>query len=528
MRGSHPAAQVSTSDRGRRFLHNVLWNWLGTAVSLFIGFVLSPYLIVKLGADGYGVWAITFSLVEYYWLFDFGFRSATVKFVAHYSAVDDAPSVGAVISTALVYSSIAGAMVLGAVSGVAKYVERFFQIPLNLRGSFQTLLILITLNWCLALVFNVFNASLEAVQRFEYSVKASIISAAVRAIGWALALYLGYKLIAIGVVAIVSQVVGYAVNYFYFRRVFLDQQVSFRLTNFSRLREMARFGIHTFVMTISNQLLNQGAPVLIGHFQPAAFAGFYNLPVRLLQYTVELVGRIGIVTNTNAAELAARHSSKDLSALAVYTNRYCLVLFMPLAILFWTHGPQLLAFWVGAQFASQSAEVLRVLVAGYLIGVVGQFSAGMLLQGLGKHQRYARALLFEALLTLAVLLIAIPRWGIVGAASVSAGLMIVNRGLVASWLVSKTVGLSFVEYVTRVYGPPVVAMAPAMALTTWLRSTLLPGTTWMQLIGAAAMAGAAYYSLAFFIALEPAHRRLLTNWIGSRWNPILADGVAHG
>ena len=79
-----------TPERSRRFVNNVLWNWLGTAVSLFIGFVLSPYLILKLGADGYGVWAITFSLVEYYWFFDLGFRSATVKFVAHYSATGDA------------------------------------------------------------------------------------------------------------------------------------------------------------------------------------------------------------------------------------------------------------------------------------------------------------------------------------------------------------------------------------------------------------------------------------------------------
>ena len=287
------------------------------------------------------------------------------------------------ISTALVYSTIAGALVLGVVFALVTYVQRFFQVPANLRGSFQTLIILITLNWCLGLVFNVFNASLEAVQRFEYSTKASIVSAAVRAVGWALALYLGYKLVAIGVIAILSQVV-------WVRRELLllpprlFSRVSIRHASFGTLREMASFGIHTFVMTISNQLLNQGAPMLIGHFRSAAFVGFYNLPVRLLQYTVELVGRIGIVTNTNAAELAARGGSESLKELAVFTNRYCLVMFMPIAILLWTHGPRLLAFWVGAQFASQSAKVLPILVAGYVVGVVGQFSAGMLLQGLGK------------------------------------------------------------------------------------------------------------------------------------------------
>src|SRR5215472_12822254 len=111
--------ESAPADRGRRFMANVLWNWMGTAASLFIGFVLSPYLILKLGADGYGVWAITFSLVEYCWFFDFGFRSATVKFVAHYSARNDGDNVRAVISTAFLYSTLAAGAVLGAAISLA-------------------------------------------------------------------------------------------------------------------------------------------------------------------------------------------------------------------------------------------------------------------------------------------------------------------------------------------------------------------------------------------------------------------------
>jgi O-antigen/teichoic acid export membrane protein len=528
MRESPACAETSIPERSRRFVRNVLWNWLGTAISLFIGFVLSPYLILKLGADGYGVWAITFALVEYYWFFDLGFRSATVKFVAHYSALQDANNVRAVISTAIVYSAIAGGLVLGAALVFAPRLERFFQIPANLRGSFQTLVLLVTFNWSLGLVLNVFNASLEAVQCFEYSTKASIVSAIVRAAGWASALYLGYQLIAIGVVAVLSQLAGYAVNYVYFQRVFPGSQFSIRRASFAKAREMARFGIHTFVMTISNQLLNQGAPVLIGHFRAAAFVGFYNLPVRLLQYTTELVGRIGIVTNTNAAELAVREGSQGLRELAIYVNRYCLVIFMPVAILLWTHGPRLLAFWVGAPFAGHSAAVLPILLAGYVVGVVGQFSAGMLLQGLGKHQRYARSLLLEALAVLILLAIAIPRWGIVGAAWVSAALMTLNRGFIASWLVSKTLGLRFARYVLGVYAAPIAVMAPMLALALWLRSTILPGSSWIQIAVAASLVATGYYALAFFVALEPRHRGLLLSWVATRCSPAPVRGVAHG
>ena len=505
-------------DRGQRFVVNVMWNWLGTIVSLFIGFVLSPYLILKLGADGYGVWAITFSLVEYYWFFDFGFRSATVKFVAHYSAIDDPENVSAVLSTVLLYSGIAGAAILAAMFWFARYVHGFFHIPEKLHASFETLLILMTLSWCLGLVFNVFNASLEAVQHFEYSNKAAIVAAVVRAIGWGAALYFGYGLIAIGIVTVVSQTVGYAVNFVYFRRVFGGQRLSPRFARLSTLREMARFGLHTFVMTISTQLRNQGAPVLIGHFLPAAFVGFYNLPVRLLQYTVELVGRIGIVTNTKAAELAARARSESLTDLAIYTNRYCLVIFMPLAILLGIRGPQLLSLWVGPSFAAQCSPVLLPLLIGCVIGVVGQYSASMLLQGLGKHQRYARALFVEAVAALLLLVVVIPRWGIVGAAWMTAALTVLNRGLVASWLVSRTLGITFLVYVRSVYARPFAAMLPILALSVWLR---------LGVLATGALAAVGYYALAFFVTLERTHRAMLISWILNRWREPAREAVAH-
>jgi O-antigen/teichoic acid export membrane protein len=513
---------ATTPDRSQRFVLNVLWNWLGTGVSLFIGFVLSPYLILKLGPDGYGVWAIAFSLVEYYWFFDLGFRSATVKFVAHYSATNEPDQVRAVINTAFLFSTAAGVLILGLAMAFGGSVERFFQIPSSLRDNFRTLVIVITLSWCLGLVFNIFNACLEAAQCFEYSNKASIVSGALRAGGQALLLYLGYKLIALGIVVIISQAIGYSINYLYFRKVFPAQRISYRFARFSMLRQMARFGIHTLLMTISTQMLNQGAPLWIGHFRPAAFVGYYNLPVRLLQYTVELVGRIGIVTNTNAAELAARGSFDALADLAIYTNRYCLVIFMPIAILLWTHGPQLLVFWVGREFAGQSAPVLPMLLAGYVIGIVGQYSASMLLQGLGRHQRYARSLLVEAVAGFVLLWFVVPRWGIAGAAWMVASLMILNRGLVASVLISRTVGLSFGAYVRAVYFRPLLAALPVFGIALWLRATTLPGNTWAQILATALILCAGFYGLAFFVAVEKTHRNLLLRWIRVRWERAVA------
>ena len=74
-----PAAQGS-----RRYVSNVLWTWGGTATGIIIAFLVTPYMVRKIGYAHFGIWTLTLSLVEYYWLIDIGLRSATIKFAAEY------------------------------------------------------------------------------------------------------------------------------------------------------------------------------------------------------------------------------------------------------------------------------------------------------------------------------------------------------------------------------------------------------------------------------------------------------------
>ena len=59
------------------------------AVNLFIAIVLQPYIIRKLGDVGYGIWVLVLGLIDYYWLLDLGFRSATIKYSAEYRATGE-------------------------------------------------------------------------------------------------------------------------------------------------------------------------------------------------------------------------------------------------------------------------------------------------------------------------------------------------------------------------------------------------------------------------------------------------------
>jgi O-antigen/teichoic acid export membrane protein len=513
---------VNQPPKGRteRFVLNVAWNWAGVTISLITGFLLSPYMFRKLEPEGYGIWALAFSLVEYYWLLDLGIRSATVKYVAHYWAKEEPGNISAVMSTAVSYSCLIAVFMMGVVTLATPYMEMFFHISARYHDSFRKIVMLTTLGWCLGLVFNLFSAAIEAVQRFDVTNRIAIITTGARAIAWAGTLYLGYGIVPLGIATVLSQCLMYALNFYYFRRVLPQCRISPQLAGIPMLKRMWGFGIHTFVQTVSTMGLNQGPPILIAHFLPTAFVGFYNMPIKLLQYTVDFVGRIGLVTNANAAELAARGESERLSKLAIYTNRYCLVIFMPFAILLWTHGSQFFRIWMGAEGAKQAAPLLPILLLGNVFAVVAQFSSSMLLQGLGRHQRYAKGLLIEAVLTVAVLWMVIPRWGIIGAAWTCSVLMILNRGFLAPWLVSKTLSIPFGHYMGSIYVRPLLAAAPVLAIAYALHATVLPGTNLVQVFAVGAIIGSVYYGIAFPLCLDHGHRAMVIAWLNRKRNRL--------
>ena len=68
------------TQKKTQFIVNVLWNWSAVAVTIFSALILSPFIIRRLGDENYGLWALTVSLAEYYWIMDLGFRSATLKY----------------------------------------------------------------------------------------------------------------------------------------------------------------------------------------------------------------------------------------------------------------------------------------------------------------------------------------------------------------------------------------------------------------------------------------------------------------
>ena len=512
-----------------RFARNAVWTVLGFIVSLASGLVLSPFIIRSLGAERYGIWALVFALVEYVWLADLGFRSAVLKFSAQYQAQHETQLVNQVVNTALVYFSIMAGVVSLALAIAFNSLASLFAISAGSREEFSFLVVALGASWSLGLVSNVFRASLEGFQRYEHLSRIAILGTGIRVTGCFAALLLGAGMRGMGVAVVAAQVTMYVMTFVVFRRAFRGFQCSFRHVSAGMLLAMARYGAYTTVSTLATLLLNQGPVLVIGRLLSALYVGLYSLPVRLLATVTDAVAQVATITVASSADLSARGEVGTVGRLVLIVNRYCLALILPLSILLWAYGPELFRLWVGQDVAAGSSPLLPVLVAGASFGLAAQQNSTAVLYGLGKHRGFAYGLLAEGLLGLAGMAYVLPRYGLLAGVCVSTTLLLVNRGLWAPWLVCRYTRQPFSVYMREIYLWPTIVGIPVLLGGYVLKLSTLRGSTWVEIVVAAAMVGTAYYGLASLVILEPGHRASLREWIVRlrvRWSP--AAGLAAG
>lgn len=498
------------------FIH-VLWNWLSVAANLLVGFTLTRFLIRSLTDEQYGVWVLTFSLAEYATLFDLGFRSAIVNFVSRFRVQQDGQAMSEVISTSFAYFLGISALCLLVAFSLAKQGYRLFHISPSNRGDFAFLLTMVGFMWAGSFIAVLFQASLEAFQAFKIVNKIMVGTLLVRSICCVIVLSLGFKLRALGACTLIAQFASWVMIYAAFRRMLPQVKIGREFVSSARWKEMAKYGLNSVYANVGGLFLNQGPPLVVGHYLPATFVGFYGLPFRLLNYLVDLITRIGYVTAPKTAELWAMGRRQQIGRLGTRLNRYCFALCLAPSIFLAFYAQPLLMKWLGRpEFVNQSAPLLPVFAVSVSFAISAQFNSSSILYGMAKHGPFAISLLAESALSLIGMALVLPHYGIFGAACVCAGLTIINRGFITPFLVCRALPYNYLHYMGSIYLRPLLCGAPVIGLAILFRFSLLPGQTVVQLIVAGGVLIATGLLLSLVFCVEPEHRSLLWSALRQR------------
>lgn len=353
-----------------QFARNVLSGWVSLAIEIVVAFALTPYIIIKLGAVTYGVWSLMISLIGYLGLIDVGIRGSVGRYINHYLALKDHSAVSEVVGTSTIVLTA-----LSIVAGIAAVLlaENFFTVfpktPPELLGEIRFSLPLLAVGLWLSFISSILGNLLAAREALFLTNGYSLVILVVRSVAIYLVLDAGHGIDALVLVTLGASLLGGLLTLWSVRNMFASEMPSFARFSLSRLQEMWRFGLASFVARTSSTMANDSAPIIgMWILGPEAVA-IYSIALTLTQNARRVLDQTSTAIFPSVMKAGA---IKDFPGLRALYLRFMDISFAIGALIFvglTVFSDSFLRLWVGPEY-TDGAVVVAILAFGYMMSAI--------------------------------------------------------------------------------------------------------------------------------------------------------------
>jgi O-antigen/teichoic acid export membrane protein len=404
----------SVSQPGHRLVMNSLLNAVGQGVPILVAIASVPLLLRGLGTERTGLLTLSWSVIGYASLFDFGLGRALTQVVAerrHQQATShDLPRV---VSSALV-----AMLLIGCAAGMVMLVLARWAATsgLNVSPELQSETLaaarLLAIGIPIVVLTSGFRGILEGYERFDLANAVRVPTGISTFLGPVIAMPFTHSLAwAVGVL-LGARVAGLVALIALVNRVAPELTWRTSMTR-SSLGPVMRFGAWMTVSNILSPLMSSADRFFISAMISASVVAYYTAPYEMV---TRLMAMMALAVATSLFPAFARAADvADARALLVRGLRLITTTFVPVIVLVIALAPTILRLWLGSAFARESSTVLRILAVGILMNGFAQAPFAMI-QARGRADLTAKIHLAELPFYVTSVLYLIRVRGIEGAA----------------------------------------------------------------------------------------------------------------
>jgi O-antigen/teichoic acid export membrane protein len=321
---------------------------------ILLGFFTTPVLVVGLGPETYGVYAVILGFLSY--SFTFGVGRAAAKYVAEYTASGESRQLSRSLSAVLFFSAavgIAGALILAALT--PWIVRNILLLPESQTGPAETALYIACVTGLMTMISQVFQNTLQGLHRFGTYLLISNFSAVLLGVGNIALAWAGYgieALIAWNLFSVLTSGTIFfvaAINALpdFRPTLAIGREITETVVKYGASIILYQVFANVFFIFERSWVVRQfGAETLTYYFVPMLL-GIYLHGV-VLSFVAVLFPRINELLNDR----------ERLTNLYVRSNRLVIALIVLIATSLIVCGEQFLALWVGSEFSRRSWAVL--------------------------------------------------------------------------------------------------------------------------------------------------------------------------
>ena len=444
-------------------LRNIAGNWLGIGADAITGLVLTRLILHAVGNSAFGLWVLVSGLLGYYGLLDLGTRNGVIRYVARHNAQGDHESLSKVVSTAVAGYVAVGLAVLVLTCAAAWRLDSLltFHSATELRDG-QILILVLGVGAALGFPLSAFGGTLEGLQQF---VRIGAVQAAAsigRAVVVIAALWLGYGIVAVGVITVAFNVAAGLANAAYVMRRFPHVRLTSAHVSRETLNIIAGFGLVTFWVGVSNRLRFESDALVIGRVIGLQMVAVFAIGTKILSYSTELVAAMASVFTPALSHADAVGDQQAVKRMTFTGNHLASLLAFPIITVLLFYGRVLVRIWVGPSydFAATVLAIIGIPMALYM----SQFGSTRMLYGVGRHRVLAKILFAEGAANLILSILLARRYGVVGVAYGTAIPLGITALLVLPTVACQSLRSSWLQYWSSAQLPALLLVAPLVAL----------------------------------------------------------------
>ncbi len=397
----------------RLVARNAFWNVAGTLASLGVGLVALPVLLHAMGAPQLGVFTLALGLIGFSGLLDLGLGRALTQTVASALGCRRPRAAVAALVWFVLYL-LAGFGLLWALLlwwAVPAVVTHLFNLNGELARETIFGLRAVALSMPFSLLATGAMGALEGLQEFRrvssQRAALSVVQFGFPAFVALLRLDLGWVIAALAS----SRVLSSAVWLRGLRRLLPRQQGDQHQRE--DLHHLLRFGGWLSVSNLVGPLMAYADRFYLASLFPPAALAYYTVPYdSLLRITTLPVTAMGAVFPALAE---SQNEPARAGPLVRFSIQALVALMLPPLLLATVFASPLLTLWLGPAFARQSASIFQCLVLGVFLNSTAHLPFA-LLQAHGRADLTAKLHVGELPLFAVMLVWAVGRWGVEGAA----------------------------------------------------------------------------------------------------------------
>ena len=485
-----------------------------------LGLLITPFMILKLGKQEYGLYTLIGSLVGYISVLDLGLNNTIIRFLAKYRAQNDRKAEENFLATTFIIYCIISVLIVIIGIGLFYNLETiFYKLPPPDLYKAKIMFVILIFNLAITLPGGTFSAIYSGYEQFVFPRMLNIIKIIVRSTTLILILNLGAQSVGMVVLDTVLNLSIISINVYY---TITHLKIKFKLYSFkwSYIKEIFSYSVWIFVYAIVAQLQWTSGQLILGRISTTTIVAIYGVGILLGTYYAAFSAAIAEVFLPRATKMTVLEATgEELTDMMIRIGRFSLIMLFLVLGGFLVFGKQFINLWVGNSFADSWTIAIIIMIT-YTFPLA-QLFAHSILEAKGKF--YFKALVYILLITIgtAIGTYLFRFYGVIGLIIGSTSGWIISQ-IIMNIYYHKVIGLNitrfFKELLQNLFFTFLIVLSCAFVINQ------IPGENWVNLISKLILYAIVYMIFMSKFGINQSEldifKGLIPNFISKRLKPL--------